>query len=122
MSLDYFVTHVPGRPNKAPRTKDQLAGLSEQFSAVDDGGLRRAVPADCHPRVFVQCAVVVGASPGMPHEVPGLERIGLFRPEDLALVRVPRTAEHDDVALVGVIVRTAHDTGGEVIDCQVIAW
>ena len=58
----------------------------------------------------------------MPHEVPRLQRDGLIRPEDFSIVRVPRASEHDDVALVGMIVRTAHHTGGKVIDGQVVAW
>src|SRR5262245_26631184 len=59
---------------------------------------------------------------GMPHEVARLQWNRLLRPEDLALVRVPRAPQHDDVALVGVIVRAAHHTRGKVIDRQVVAW
>ena len=52
---------------------------------------------------------------------PGFNGSGLSRPEDLSFVRVPGAAQDDDVALVGVVVRTAHDAGREVVDRQVVA-
>ena len=102
-------------------TREALPRLAEQLAAVDDGGLRRSVAADRDPGVLVERAVVVRAALRMPHEVARLQRDGLPGPEHLALVRVPRASEHDDVALVGVIVRAAHHARREMVDRQVVA-
>src|SRR4030095_13945939 len=93
----------------------------EHLAPVYHGGFRGAVAADRDPRVLVERAVVVWAALGMPHEVTWLQRDGLLRSEDVSLVGVPRPSEHDDVPLVGVIVRAAHDAGREVVDRQVVA-
>jgi hypothetical protein len=49
-----------------------LTRLSEQLAAVDDGGLRGTVAADCDPRVLVQRTVVVRAPLGCRMKSPGL--------------------------------------------------
>jgi hypothetical protein len=98
-----------------------LPGTSKQFAAVDNLRVRRSITADGDPRVLIQSPVVVWAAFGMAHEVAGLQGDGLRGTENFAFVGIPGPAKHEHIALVRVIVRTAHDACRKVIDRQVVA-